>query len=61
MILAIAIMFNLELEQLDVKTAFLHEILDDALYISQPEGFARKGGEDKLLSQELLVWVEIIS
>nr|GEV72701.1 retrovirus-related Pol polyprotein from transposon TNT 1-94 [Tanacetum cinerariifolium] len=35
--------FNLELEQLDVKTAFLHGNLEERIYISQPEGFNNFG------------------
>ena len=30
---------NLHLEQLDVKTTFLHGDLEEDLYIIQPEGF----------------------
>ncbi|CAL5398813.1 unnamed protein product [Camellia sinensis] len=37
---------NLELEQMDVKTAFLHGDLKEEIYIEQPEGFEVKGKEN---------------
>ncbi|KAK9076575.1 hypothetical protein SSX86_004909 [Deinandra increscens subsp. villosa] len=36
---------DLELVQLDVKTAFLHGNLDDEIYIDQPKGFTEVGKE----------------
>ena len=39
MLIAIAALYNLEIHQMDVKTAFLNGDLDEEIYIEQPEGF----------------------
>jgi len=44
--LAIAIEDKLHIHQMDVKTAFLHGVLEEEVYMTQPEGFIRKGQED---------------
>ncbi|RVW62715.1 Retrovirus-related Pol polyprotein from transposon TNT 1-94 [Vitis vinifera] len=44
-IMALVAHFDLELHQMDVKTAFLNGNLDEDIYMEQPEGFVKKGNE----------------
>ena len=44
-ILGLVATLDLECEQLDVKTAFLHGELEEEIYMEQPEGFIEKGKE----------------
>ena len=44
--LGLAARLNLEVEKLDVKTAFLHGDLEEETYMQQPEGFEVKGKEN---------------
>ena len=37
---------DLEVEQLDIKTGFLHGDLEEELYMHQPEEFMEKGKEN---------------
>ena len=45
-IMAIVAHFDLELHQMDDKTAFLNGDLDEDVYMEQPPGFAEVGKED---------------
>ena len=46
MVLSIAASMDLEVEQLDVKMAFLHGDLEEDIYMQQPKGFVKKGKEN---------------
>nr|ABF81452.1 TIR-NBS type disease resistance protein [Populus trichocarpa] len=50
-LLALVAQFDLELAQLDVKTAFLHGDLEEEIYMSQPDGFKSKVEIDRLKAQ----------
>lgn len=64
---AIAAAFNLEIEQMDVKTAFLYGEIDEEVYVEQPEGMT--DGTDRVwklrkalygLKQAPRIWYETI-
>ena len=48
MVIAIAALRNLEIHQMDVKTAFLNGDLNEEIYMEQPEGFSAPGQEGKV-------------
>ena len=50
-LLAIVSHSDLELEQLDVKIIFLHNELEERIYMKQSEGYFQEGQEHKMSSQ----------
>ncbi|GJZ38330.1 retrotransposon protein, putative, ty1-copia subclass [Tanacetum coccineum] len=47
-VLAIAALRNLEVHQMDVKMAFLNRVLEEEIYMNQPEGFIAPGQVSKV-------------
>lgn len=45
-LLTIVAAFDLEVEQMDVKTTFLHGDLEEEIYMKQPQGFVVKGKKE---------------
>jgi hypothetical protein len=50
MILGMEASPNLEVEQMDVKAAFLHGELEEEIYMEQPEGFLLKAKKNMCAS-----------
>jgi len=48
MLFAVAAQKGWKVYQLDVKSAFLNGFLQEEIYVEQPEGFMKKGEEDKV-------------
>lgn len=46
-LIALAVVHNLIIHQMNVKIAFLDGDLEEEIYIEQPEGFIVKGQEQK--------------
>ena len=46
LILSVVVAFDFEVEQMDVKTTFLHGDLEEEIYMNQPKGFVVKGKKE---------------
>eukprot|EP00253_Pinus_taeda_P028829 PITA_28829 len=62
LLLSVAAAFDFEVEQMDVKTTFLHGDLEEEIYMKQPEGFVVKGKKEldsKLVKVSIPVGVKL--
>lgn len=60
-VLSAVTVYNLEIEQMSVKTAFIHGYLEDKIYTKQLERFFVKGNEDLVCQlKKILLWTEPI-
>eukprot|EP00253_Pinus_taeda_P005653 PITA_05653 len=62
LLLSVATAFDFEVEQMDVKTIFLHRDLEEGIYMKQPGGFAVKGKKEldsKLVKVPIPVGVKL--
>jgi len=48
LLLAVAALENLDIQSIDIKTAYLYGDLDEKIYMEQPEGFKLPGKENKV-------------
>ena len=48
LLLALAMLEDWEIQQMDVKSAFLNGVLDKEIYMEQPQGFITPGSETKV-------------
>eukprot|EP00253_Pinus_taeda_P028925 PITA_28925 len=53
LLLSVASAFDFEVEQMDVKTTFLHGDLEEDIYMKQPEVFVVRVGNDKEIMHDL--------
>jgi len=54
--LALVAQYELELDQLDVKIAFLHGDLEEEIYMSQPTGFKTAGKENMVCKLKISLY-----
>ncbi|KAL0284957.1 UNVERIFIED_CONTAM: Retrovirus-related Pol polyprotein from transposon TNT 1-94 [Sesamum angustifolium] len=47
-LIALALVYNIPIHQMDVKTTFLYGELEEEIYMDQPEGFVAHGNERKV-------------
>ena len=60
MVLSIVANMDLEVQQLDVKTSFLHGDLEEEIYMHKLEGFVEKGKERNLYAHMAIPYSNLV-
>lgn len=62
MLLSLTVKENIELEQLDVKTPFLHGELEENIFMAQPVSFIKQGDENKVCYlKKIVIWFKTVT
>ena len=62
LLLSVATAFDYEVEQMDVKTTYLHRDLEEDIYMKQPKGFTVKGKKELVCKlKKVFVWVKTVT
>jgi hypothetical protein len=57
-LLSVAAARDMEVHQVDIKTAFLNGRLNEDVYMKQPPGFDKRGSRHGVQAEAISVWVE---
>jgi len=55
-IITLVVKMGCKIHEMDVRTAFLNGVVEEEIYIEQPEGFETYDREPHVLTQESIVW-----